>query len=272
MPRFPDSTELPVLTFLAAQGEIFARFERQDSGNLSYGVRVGDARYFVKTAGTATTALTLTERITLLRNAVRIAAIGHPALVPLRQVVESPAGPLLVYEWVEGELVGVERARRDDPGSTFARFRALPVPEILAALDVVFDLHERLAAAGFIAVDFYDGSLLYDFAAHVLNVIDLDHYQPGPFINQQGRLFGSSRFMAPEEHQLGAGIDQRTNVFTLGRTIAVFLSDGTLAVAPFRAGPNLLALARRACAPEPAQRFDTVAEFHRAWRALRSPA
>ena len=32
--------------------------------------------------------------------------------------------------------------------------------------------------------------------------------------------------MAPEEFQRGARIDERTTVFTLGRTAFVFLSDG----------------------------------------------
>jgi hypothetical protein len=32
-----------------------------------------------------------------------------------------------------------------------------------------------------------------------------------------GRLFGSTRFMAPEEFELGVMIDQSTTVFTLGR-------------------------------------------------------
>ena len=41
-------------------------------------------------------------------------------------------------------------------------------------------------------------------------------------------MFGSSRFMAPEEFERGALIDERTNVFTMGRTAAVLLADGTL--------------------------------------------
>lgn len=31
-----------------------------------------------------------------------------------------------------------------------------------------------------------------------------------------GRLWGSSRFMSPEEIELGAKIDERTNVFNIG--------------------------------------------------------
>lgn len=48
-------------------------------------------------------------------------------------------------------------------------------------------------------------------------MIDLDTYSRGPVVNTMGRMFGSTRFMAPEEFARGAVIDQRTTVFTLGR-------------------------------------------------------
>ena len=41
-------------------------------------------------------------------------------------------------------------------------------------LDAVFDLHRRIAAAGFVAVDLYDGCFIYDFDRHEMRVIDLD--------------------------------------------------------------------------------------------------
>ena len=47
------------------------------------------------------------------------------------------------------------------PTSAYQRFRALPAGQVAAALDGVFDVHARLATAGYVAVDFYDGSLLY---------------------------------------------------------------------------------------------------------------
>jgi hypothetical protein len=32
-----------------------------------------------------------------------------------------------------------------------------------------------------------------------MQVVDLDNYRDAPFINHMGRMFGSTRFMAPEE-------------------------------------------------------------------------
>ncbi len=82
-------------------------------------------------------------------------------------------------------------------------------------------------------------------------------------------MFGSSRFMAPEEFQRGATIDQRTTVFTMGRTAAVLLADGTLDRKPFRGSDALYEVMRQACEPQPEHRFPSLASFRRAWCAAR---
>jgi serine/threonine-protein kinase len=73
--------------------------------------------------------------------------------------------------------------------------------------------------------------------------------------------------MSPEEFQLGATIDERTTVFNLGRTAAVFLSDGTLERAPFRGVDAQHAVVVAACSPEPRDRYPSVAAFVSDWTA-----
>lgn len=244
--------------------KVFAEFgaRTQDSGNVSYGVEIDGHRYFVKTAGDPADTkpfLPHAERVALLRNAAKLArSCDHPGLPRLHDVIEAPSGPMLVYDFVAGELLGVPRAQRDDPGSSFQRFRALPVHRVLAALDSMYELHRDLAAAGWIAVDFYDGSLIYDFDTHRIWAVDLDNYHQGPFANPMGRMFGSTRFMSPEEFELGAPIDERTTVFVLGRTACVFLPEESLSD-----------VVRTACAADRSNRFATVAEFCEAWSATR---
>jgi serine/threonine-protein kinase len=264
--------------YLDAAGQVFARFDErtQDSGNLSYGVRVESERYFVKTAGlpdSPTPLLSHAERVALLRNAIRLArACNHSALARLLHVIETQRGPLLVYEWADGELLGADRATRANPQSAHQRFRALPADEILNVLDVIYELHHELAKLGWVALDFYDGCLIYDFSHQRLRVVDLDAYREGPFVNDMGRMFGSSRFMAPEELTLGAVIDQRSSVFTMGRTAAIFLSDGTFERAPFRANDALYEVVRRACYEKPGERFASMDAFYSAWcEARHSP-
>jgi serine/threonine-protein kinase len=254
-------------------GAIFAVFDQQDSGNVSYGVEVSGGRYFVKTAGSPELDLphlTHEQRVRLLRNAARIGrAYRHAALPQLQRVIESPHGPMLVYGWVDGELLGVPRDTRDDPASTFYRFRHLPMERIVAALDTIVDVHDLLGRGGEVACDFYDGCLLYNFTTHRLSIMDLDNYRSGPFRNEMGRMFGSTRFMAPEEFVKGAMIDQRTSVFTLGRTVLVLLGDGTMNREAFRGPDGLWNVATRACETEPERRHGSLAEFCADWHTAR---
>ncbi len=254
--------------YLAEAGAVFAQFgpPSQDSGNVSYGVQIDGCRFFVKTTDpNAGVYLGYPERIALLRNAVDLnQRVDHLLLPELLNVMESAAGPMLVYQWVSGELL---RARNGMRESAHERFRCLPVAEIVQALDALIDLHVRLAGAGYVAADFYDGCLIYDFDSRRLHVVDLDHYQQGPFRNEMGRMFGSSRFMAPEEYELGALIDERTTVFNLGRAAAIFLGDGTLERAHFRGGVLRHSVVVRACQARPSDRYAGVAEFRDAWLA-----
>ena len=258
-----EHTDLEPHDFVARNADVFAVFDAttQDSGNVSYGARFGEERLFIKTAGSPgdRSFLSHDARVALLRNAVRLArSVSDPALPVLRHIVESAEGPVLVYEWVDGELVGTSASRRSDPASPFARFRSLDPHERATALYAVFRVHVKLAERGWIASDFYDGSLIYDFARRQIHVVDLDSYRDAPFANDMGRMFGSDRFMAPEEYELGARIDERTTVFTMGRTVEQFLALGR---------PAITSLIARACDNDPRRRFQTMAEFYAAWAA-----
>ena len=261
---FPGEIDVLPDIYLNHLGTIFTRFTTQDSGNISYGVRTATRKYFVKTAGDPADSapyLDFDGRVGLLRNAAALAeSVVHPALPSLHAVIESPAGPLLVYDWRDGEHLGTNR---DDPASAHQRFKALPVPEILAALDALYDLHARLDAAGWVEGDFYDGALLYDFDAHQLTVVDLDTYRQGPHRNDMGRMFGSSRFMAPEQFSRGAPIDTRTTAYVLARAALVLLSDTTLDPDAFRGTYAHYAVLQEATTT----RYPTYDAFYGAWHA-----
>ena len=247
--------------YLASIGVVFAVFDEktQDSGNVSYGVQIGEDRYFVKTAGSPDdpkSVLGYADRVSMLRNAVRLRrSCDHSALPRLHRVIESSRGPMLVYQWVDGEHVG----------ASLQRVRRLPAPEVVRIPDSVYQVHHQLALLGWVAVDFYDGAMIYDFERRELHIVDLDLYVDAPFTNQQGRMFGSRRFMAPEEFVLGSTIDQRTTVFTMGRTAAVLMSDGTLERQPFRGSDGQHAVVRRSCREDPSERYGSPGDFYAAW-------
>lgn len=260
-----SSTVLTPQEYLSQCGRLFERFDRrtQDSGNVSWGIDIGNSRYFVKSPGAPDSEAFLgwEDRVYWLRNAEKLARTFHHPLLPLLyNRVESPHGPLLIYEWVPGELVGVPGEQRSSPGSSSRRFISLPLPRLIAALDQVFHFHVELCNAGWVANDFYDGSMIYDFATHRLGLIDLDLYREAPFANNMGRMFGSSRFMAPEEFRAGAHIDERTTIFNMGRCIQVFVGERE------HCDP-LLQVADRACRTSPAERTSSMAAFYEDWQS-----
>lgn len=96
-------------------GKVIGHFDHrtQDSGNISWAVETDDGRLFVKTAGTLSPTpadapvpyLDHAGRVNLLRNAAELArSCSHPCLARLQNVIESPLGPALVYDYAPGQL------------------------------------------------------------------------------------------------------------------------------------------------------------------------
>lgn len=261
-------------------GRVIARYDHrtQDSGNISWIVSTADGDFFVKSAGegapppegAAVPYFDHSGRVRLLRTAVGLArSAEHPALARLRTVVETPYGPVLVYDRAPGDLVGVPAPGRQDPESPYRRFAAA-APQVRAAIfDQLLDAHRVLDAAGWVAGDLYDGCLMVDLDTSRLTLIDLDTYRRGACANDMGRMFGSSRFMAPEEHVLGATLDARTTVFTLGRILRHFGTGLTEDLGNFCAGTAAAGVVERATRPARDERFASVVELEAAWRTAR---
>jgi len=268
---FDRATDLDPATYLQSLGRILSVFDArtQDSGNVSFGLEAAGRRWFIKTAGDpegAQAFLPHAARVDLLLNAGDLAqAVRHPVLPGFHGLIETRWGPGLIYDWVPGEVLGGPLARKDDPEGPFQRFLGLSPAALSAALGGVIDLHRLLAEEGWVACDFYDGGLMHDFGGDQTWVIDLDLYRRGAFTNEMGRMFGSTRFMAPEEFELGARIDERTTVFTLGRAISVFMGGGTLDLDRFRGEPHQYQTMIRACEAKPGDRFPTVAQLAASW-------
>ena len=178
-------------------GDVFDAFEDQDSGCMSYGVAIQGDRWFVKTAYTAQT-------VPMLRRAADFHLnVQHDAIVAPAAYAERPNRAAILYPWVDGKvLYHPTRTRylsREDPLSPMYAFRLMPVEKIHRALDTVFDAHLAVVESGFVAIDFYDGSMLYDPDSESMYLIDLDEYRAGQFVVGPELLSGSVRFFSPEE-------------------------------------------------------------------------
>ncbi|SLK13534.1 MULTISPECIES: serine/threonine-protein kinase [unclassified Paenibacillus] len=264
--------------WIARLGTVFRVFDQQDSGNLSFGILGLDGkRIFVKYAGACTihanSLSTPAEAIHYLKSSVSIYEdLAHDTLIHLKDHFATEHGYVCVFDWVEGECLHSHwdfppPAKYEDPRSPYYRFRQLPVKTRIQAMKQILDFHIEVQRRGYVAVDFYDGSLIYDFDKQSMKICDIDLYRKGSFTNTMGRMWGSSRFMSPEEFELGAPMDGITNVFNLG-AMAFSLLGGELdrSYARWDAGEALYQVVIRAVDPERASRYASVAELGEAWK------
>jgi serine/threonine-protein kinase len=272
---WPTETDATLPEFLTARGwSVVRNFgERRDSRAAVLGIESTDGeRFVVKHAEDW-------EAIAWLESAHRFhAAVKHPAIPTIVRSIGTATGFGIVEEWGQGEILsdGYDATvlPPDHDGSAYRRFLRLPVEKIVDAVDQLIAVHVAVADAGYVAVDLYDGCILYDFSAHIVRLVDLDHYRPGPYVLQVDRQIGSSSYMAPEEFRRGATIDERAVVHTLGRMALVYLGCARKTDAfreDFRGTDGQFGVAMRACAADPADRIQSVRDLHLAW-SRHSPA
>lgn len=135
---------------------------------------------------------------------------------------------VVVFEWTEGECLfdhwNFEKYQRDTTiKSPKEKFKQLSVSKKLSTIDVLFSFLQNVNEKGYVAVDFYDGSIIYDFSTDKTTICDIDLFRKAPVINDRGsEWFGTKRLKAPEEYIKGSVIDEQTNIFTLGALIFEF--------------------------------------------------
>ena len=253
--------------FVSRWGRIFQVFDDQDSGNICFGTEQNGERFFLKFAGAPTARYQgdPADAVERLRYAAGVYRdLKHPALIELLDTVETEGGFLTVFRWTDGVCMG-----KQYPESR-KKFFTLPMEKREQVFADILDFHLMAAARGYVAVDFYDGSILYDFKQQKTVLCDIDFYQKRPFVNEMGRLWGSSRFMSPEEWEKGAEIDEISNVFLMG-SVAFALFGGELdhAREKWMLDDRRYEVALRAVSPLRAQRFASLKELQTAWREER---
>lgn len=264
------------LSFLRDYGEVFAVFDQNDSGNVSFGVRNGEERYFLKVAGLATArgAVSPQEAVENLRRAETVYRdLAHPHLVQLRETGAKGDLFWLVFSWQEGECLydhwNFHRYQREGLPSPRERFQSLPAGEKLAALAPVIDFLAQAGEGGYAAVDFYDGSLLYDFSQKRMTVCDVDFFRKLPFSNQVGeRYWGSTRLKAPEEYRLGALLFHLFGRY-LPQELEAMRENRAFFPCPrerWQMGEHSYQVAKQAASPAPGDRFPTVRRMEAAWK------
>ena len=249
-------------SFLNKYGKVFKVFDDQDSGNICFGTEKDGERYFVKFAGAPTERSSISSEVAVARIKETLPIyqdLQHPNLLELVAAEDIGGGFALVFKWTDGVCMG-----RMYPAA-HQRFMQLPVTDRLKVFEDIQRFFEHVAAQDYVAIDFYDGSILYDFAKQQTIICDVDYFRKIPTVNDMGHMWGSSRFQAPEEYQLGADLDEITNVYTLGATAFALFGEYQRTREKWQLSEELFSVAQRAVSDNRRERQQCIREFREEW-------
>ena len=251
-------------SFLSEYGRVFKTFDDQDSGNICFGTEKDGQRYFIKFAGAPTEQYNgnPADAVARLKATLPVySELQHENLIELVEAKDAGCGFAMVFKWATGDCMG-----RMYPAA-HRRFMQLPVDARLKVFRDILSFFEYIESQNYVAIDFYDGSIMYDFKNCKTTICDIDFFHKQPCINDMGRMWGSSRFQAPEEFQLGAVIDEITNVYTLGATAFALFGEYNRTRDKWQLSDKLFEVAARAVSDDRANRQQTIRQFTAEWEA-----
>lgn len=283
--------------FVQEYGKVFKVYDDQDSGNICFGVRRDSERglddgkrkglqaedkgerYFVKFAGAPTECYegTPEEAVKRLKDTLpNYRDLRHPSLIELVDTREAAGGFAMVFRWAEGDCMG-----RMYPAE-HQRFMSMPLEHRLQVFRDVTVFLEYVNSQGYVAIDFYDGSVLYEpgeqrgpavpicgesMRRGWTTICDIDFFSRKPYFNRMGRMWGSSSFMSPEEFTLGAEIDEITNVYTAGAFAFALFGGYRRGLDTWTLGKASYEVASRAVSEDRGSRQQSIRQLLQEWEA-----
>nr|WP_235864110.1 serine/threonine protein kinase [Sutcliffiella halmapala] len=255
------------MSFLSKYGRVFQVFDKQDSGCICFGVQNKDEKLFVKFAGAKPVQYkgTREDAILVLKSTCKVYGdLRHSNLVSFINGEDIGNGYATFFRWTDAECMGKQYNSR-------FKFFELSIEERIHMFEDILAFHKFVSEQGYVGIDFYDGSIMYDFANQNTIICDIDSYSKMPYINSMGRMWGSSRFMSPEEFEKGSVIDEVTNVYLMGATAFVLLGDAEdKTLQNWEADNSLFAVAAKAVGKDRAERFQSIDEFIVAWNGAKT--
>jgi serine/threonine protein kinase len=192
-------------------------------------------RVAIKVLATEITSAEAVDR--LRREAQTIAQLEHPGVVPVHDAgVLADGRAWYAMKYVRGEILRTEGRSQTEALRLFLRI-----------CEPVAFAHDR----GFVHRDLKPENVMIGSFGEVLI---MDWGVATPTGNEdRGVIAGTRGFMAPEQER-GESIDQRADVFALGRILGSFLGHG-------RAPKPLRAIIAKSTATSPADRYPDAAKL-----------
>jgi len=253
-------------SFMKEYGTVFKVYDDQDSGNICFGTEKDGQRYFVKFAGAFTEQYKgdPADAIARLKTTLPIYSdLKHKNLIELTdQSKEIGGGFAMVFQWIDGDCMG-----RMYPAA-HRRFMQLPINDRLAVFSDILSFFEYIVFQNYVAIDFYDGSIIYNFENGKTTICDIDLFRKQPCTNDMGHMWGSSLFQSPEEYELGAAIDEITNVYTLGATAFALFGDYNRTREKWQLSDKLFEVATKAVSDNRTLRQQSIRQLKEEWESL----
>lgn len=255
---------------LSKLGHIFAVFDKNDSGNISFGVQRGQQRLFCKIAGydTINSVVTKEQAIHKLKKSAEIhKAIKHPCLIEMQSLYKLDNVYVAEYPWITGDCLfdhwNFDLYEKNNQLSPIARFRKLPIQKKRRVFDEIVLFMKHVNDMGYVAIDFYDSSLIYDFESEKIHVCDVDFFEKMHYKNINGFIWGSNRFKAPEEYIVGSVLDQRTDVYHLAIFATIFFGNNLneCQLTNWELSEHEYRVVMKALSAEPMDRYKNIGVF-----------
>ena len=176
------------LSFISQFGTLFWVLDTQSSGNLCFGIEKAGKRYFAKFAGAKMINdhdLLPEDAIDRLKAAVqKYKDMAHPSLIHLVDALEIGNGFMLLFDWEDGKSIGDQNLLLRE------QFYSLPIIKRMNVFEEIMRFHAHVAQCGYVAIDFNDNSILYNFDTDKIKICDIDFYAKQSYMNGMGRIFG----------------------------------------------------------------------------------
>lgn len=253
-------------SFIHQYGSVFKVFDEQSSGNLCFGVEKAGKRYFVKFAGAETIncGLPVEDAVARLRAAApKYRALQHPSLIRLIDAKEVKDGYVLLFDWEEGESFGNPDCSLGDG------FMSLPTAQRVNVFEQVLRFHLHVARCGYVAIDFNHNSMLYHHDSGRVAICDIDFYAKQSYMNGTGRVFGIKALMSPEEYRCAGLLDEITNVYTMGATAFLLLTNGDRSPESWPLNMKSYDVVKRAVSDSRKQRQQSIDQLLAEWESVK---
>lgn len=194
-----------------------------------------------------------------------LAQVEHPLIVEIYNFVSHEGSGYIVMEYVGGTSL---KALLKDRMKAAGRYDPLPLDQAIAYVLEILPAFAYLHDLGLLYCDFKPDNIIQ--VGDDVRLIDLGGVRRADDLDSA--IYGTVGYQAPEVPEVGPSV--ASDIYTIGRTLLVLAMEfrgyqGTyvaslppVAETPlFQRYDSFYRLVAKACAPDPADRFATVAEL-----------